>query len=278
MSMAATMANFDMGRVITRLVGALRNNIVVLSLLSLLLVGIPSAVVTALQLYYVTTPMMLTGSPTDFLNNLFSPIHIAMGVSAALISAAANAVLQAAVIHATVSDLSGRRATFGECLQTGLRFLLPLIAIGIIAAVCEFCGYLLLIVPGVFLALAWCVAAPAAVVERQGVFAAFGRSVELTRDHRFAILGLALLLIVIGWVVSGTVGAAVGIGGAASALVSYRGAAPDMTALLIVQAGVSLITQTFIACVSSAGVASVYYELRFIKEGIGAEQLASLFD
>jgi len=32
------------------------------------------------------------------------------------------------------------------------------------------------------------------------------------------------------------------------------------------------------AVIASAGVASIYYELRSIKEGIGPEALASVFD
>jgi hypothetical protein len=33
-----------------------------------------------------------------------------------------------------------------------------------------------------------------------------------------------------------------------------------------------------IASLASAGLASVYFELRQIKEGVGAEQLAAVFD
>ena len=46
----------------------------------------------------------------------------------------------------------------------------------------------------------------------------------------------------------------------------------------VAQTVVGLISQTLSALVGATGVASVYYELRQVKEGVGAEQLAAVFD
>lgn len=280
---AVAPGGFSMGRVISRLFGVLSRNIVLFLLLSVLLVGLPTGVFGYIQLSAMTPLLTPPGSPppadpSALLSSLFSPLRIAIGVIAWLASIVGNAVLQGAVIHATVSDLSGRRPTFGETLSTGFRFFLPLVAIGIIFGICFVFGLLVFIVPGVLLALAWCVAAPAEVMERTGVFGAFGRSAELTRNHRGAIFGLAVALVFAQWVVQSLISGVMGIGMGASAAAIPGAAGAGFQSLFVVQTVTSLVLATLFASVGQAGVASVYYELRHAKEGVGAEQLAAVFD
>jgi hypothetical protein len=47
---------------------------------------------------------------------------------------------------------------------------------------------------------------------------------------------------------------------------------------MLLQTIVQLVLTTLFASISSAGIASIYFELRQTKEGIGAAQLASVFD
>ncbi len=104
------------------------------------------------------------------------------------------------------------------------------------------------------------------------MFGAFGRSADLTRRHRWSILGLAvayvLLSIVVGAVIGGIIGGVIG-------------AAPGVSSpgrLVGLQVVISLVLQPVQILLATAGIASVYYELRSIKEGIGPEALASVFD
>jgi hypothetical protein len=271
MTAIPTATGFDIGRVISRLFSVLGRNFAAFLMLALLLVGLPTAASSLLQLIGMLPAFANSGAadPTGFNAVAFAFLPVTW-----LIGAMANAVLQGAVIHGTVSDLSGRRVTFAEALGTGLRFFLPLVGVGLIAAVCCFFGYLVFIVPGVLLALAWSVAAPVAVTERTGVFGAFTRSSDLTRNHRGAIFALAIIAIVVGLIFQGTAtvlvtGGALSIGGANSGAIVN---------VVIVQAVTNLVAQTANALIGSAGVASVYYELRYVKEGVGAEQLAAVFD
>jgi hypothetical protein len=280
---AAAPAAFSMGRVISRLFGVLQRNIVTLLLLSVLLVGLPSAVIAFVQLSMMS-PLMSAGASGDvqaMIGGVFSPLHIGLGAVAFLATVIGNAVLQGAVIHASVSDLSGGRASFGECLGTGARFFLPLVCIGLIVGVCCFFGFLIFIVPGVMLALAWFVAAPAEVAERTGIFGALGRSVVLTRGNRFAVLGLCVLYVMGAWFVqaaiSGSLSVSLGIGAAGVAGMAGQ-PGQGFQNLLMAQALINVVLSTVLASISSAGVASVYFELRQTKEGIGADQLAALFD
>lgn len=271
-------AGFSMGRVIARLFGVLGRNLATFLLLSVLLVGLPEAVLGFLR--YSALAPITAGGPAAMLSRFFSPAQVGLGVLTFLVTVAANAVLQAAVIHGAVSDLNGRRAALGECLATGLRFFLPLLAIGIIAAVGCFFGFLIFIVPGVLLALAWSVAGPAEVMERRGVLGALGRSLELTRGHRWAILGLAVLLFIVQIMVQMVLGALLGAGfGFSAAAGSFAGGAADrLQGVMILPMVTALIVRTLLASVATAGLASIYFELRQAKEGVGAEELAAVFD
>ena len=129
-------------------------------------------------------------------------------------------------------------------------------------------GLFLFIVPGVILALALCVAAPVRVVEGLGVFNSMGRSGDLTRGHRGAIL-LLFILYGIGLIVVQSLAAVL-------FTVTTLGS-PDISSLLS-RIVLAPLLQAVGALVGAAGVASIYFELRTIKEGVGAEALAAAFD
>jgi hypothetical protein len=280
MTTIAAPETFSIGRVLSRLFAVLQHNLVTFLLLSVLLVGLPTAVVSFVQLSTMA-PLMTAGAsadPSAVFNQAFSPLRLLLGAVALVISIVGNSMLQAGVIHASVSDLSGDRASFGECLATGFRFFLPLFCIGLIVGICCAFGLLIFIVPGVLLALAWSVAAPTEVVERVGIFGALGRSVVLTRNHRGAILGLAVIYVVALWIVQSALsgGMMVSFGLGASGLGTRPGG--GFQNLMLLQTIVQLVLTTLFASISSAGIASIYFELRQTKEGIGAEQLAAVFD
>jgi hypothetical protein len=281
MTVAAAPAAFQMGRVISRLFTVLGHNLMLFLLLSALLVGLPTAVLGYIQLS-IMTPLVAPGSPpgdpSAIMAGLFSPWRLAVGFAAWLAGIVGNAVLQGAVIHATVSDLSGKRPSFGECLGTGFRFFLPLVVIGVIFGVCIVFGFFVFIVPGVLLGLAWCVAAPAEVMERTGIFGSFGRSVELTRNHRGAIFALAIAFVFAQWVVQSLISGVLGIGAGVGAAATPGAVNSSFQNLFVVQTVTSLVIATLFASVGSAGIASVYFELRQAKEGVGVDELAAVFD
>lgn len=275
MTAIAAPAGFSMGQVINRLFSVLGHNIVQFLLLSALLVGLPTALVNVVEIGLVPT------NPTSPFTSERFELGFGIGLAAALFSLACNAVLQAAVIHATVNDLTGRRANLGESLAVGLRYFLPLVGITLIAGIGCFVGAVFFIVPGVLLALALSVAAPAAVMERTGVFGALSRSIELTRNHRGAIFALSLGYFVVVWLIEMVVGALI----AAFSFASLAGGGRAVVAggqglqtLQWVSVGLGLVMSTLLASVSSVGIASIYFELRQAKEGVGVEQLAAVFD
>jgi hypothetical protein len=273
-------AGLNIGQVISRLLGVVGRNFMLILLLALLLVGLPGAMLAYAQIGVLGDMQSAQNSadPSAAFANLFSPLRIGLGIAGALIGVVGNAALQGAVIHASVSDLSGRRATFGDCLATGFRFFLPVFCIGLIVAICCFFGYVIFVVPGVMLGLAWCVAAPAEVVERTGIFAALSRSADLTRNNRAAIFALIIAFFVAVFIVQMVLNAVnqigLGFGGAAM----LRSGAPDLRNFVAVQSVTAVVLQVAISSLASAGIAAIYFELRQAKEGVGADQLAAVFD
>ncbi len=256
MTAAATVGSrFDMGRVASRTFGAIGRNFAVFGLLALLLAGIPQGIAR-----YFAQETVHGGGLGSGLITACSSLLGFIGLN----------MLQAALIHGTVADLNGRRANFGECLSTGLRFLLPVIGISILTGVAVAIGFILLIVPGVLLLLAWCVNIPVVVTEREDVFAAFGRSWDLTRGHRLQIFGLAVVYVLVVWIMDAAGIAVTGglnLANLASP-VGFNGI--EWAVLTLLNVAQSLVGAT--------GLAAIYYELRSIKEGVGPEALASVFD
>jgi uncharacterized membrane protein len=184
-----------------------------------------------------------------------------------LIYLVGSLVLQAGVVDGSIASLNGRRASVADCLATGVRNVVPLFLITVLVLLGIFAGAILLIVPGIMLAFMWCVVAPACIVERTGVFGAFGRSRELTRGYRWPIFGLYVaffvLMIVVSRVFAGLTGISIG-------------SVP--TSAQIISAGSSFVSTIITSIIGSTFVASIYYELRQLKEGVGPEALASVFD
>jgi hypothetical protein len=284
MTVTAPTMGFDIGRVAGRLFGLVGRNLGLFLGLAALLVGVPGAMVAVAQIGFMSDMLNVQAQsdPSTLFANAFSPLRIGIGLAGGLISIVGNAALQGSVIYASVSDLSGKRVGFGDAIGTGLRYFLPLFCIGLIVGICCFFGYLIFIVPGVLLGLAWCVAAPAEVVERTGIFGALSRSADLTRNHRGAIFALVIIFAVAVFVVQMVMNAigqiAFGLSGSLSGGVGAGSLPPGLRNMITAQSLVAVVMQVVIASLASAGLASVYFELRQIKEGVGAEQLAAVFD
>ncbi len=130
-------------------------------------------------------------------------------------------------------------------------------------------AFLLLIVPGVMLMVAWTVVLPAVVVERLGARAAMRRSRALTSGHRWAIFGLIILA---GIITAITVGIATGIVAFLTALTAGLGPVMAIITVICVFAG-TVVAQAFSAVLSAV----IYHDLRVAKEGVDVERLADVF-
>lgn len=270
MTYASVSSNrFDFGQVIARTFGCIRHNLATFAGLALLLAGAPALVSTLGVMSMVSkwSGLRGPGAAAGFLAAMAGPAGL-MAFAGGLLGLVTNAILQAAIIYGTASWLNGREVGFAECLGAGARRCLPLIGLGIVAFIAIGFGMMLFFVPGVMMAMAWIVAAPALVVERTGVFGALGRSADLTRGRRWPIFALAVLFFIAQTVVQQVLISLMGV--------VFGGATPF--AQVLNQLPVSAVLGVVVGVVLSAGIASIYYELRSTREGIGPEALAAVFD
>ena len=249
----------DITRVVAEVAAVLRRNFVTFAILAVLLTGVPTAVL--LGVAGDTLEGRWSGFGPDFWP------HAYWATLSGMVAVVTTLVLQAAIIAGTVSDMNGQPVSVFEALRTGLRSFLPLLGLSIVFGVCVGFACLLLVVPGIMLAIAWCVAVPAFVVEQTGVFGSFGRSADLTRGNRWQIFALVLLFAVISIIVQVVLGV---FGGIAS--FATIGHFPILTRVVIFP-----LIAVVKSLLGATGAAVLYVELRRIRDGVEPKGLAALF-
>ena len=143
---------------------------------------------------------------------------------------------------------------------------LMLAAVAVIYELGVVAGAILLVVPGLILALAWSVAAIAMAAEGVGIREAFVRSAALTRGCRWKILSMALL-----WGIPTTI----------VEFLALKMLRPGLSMTAAARTTVGELVMGPIWLVSSvifaAGLASIYLELLKIKDGAARAEVAEIF-
>ncbi|MEO6859224.1 MAG: hypothetical protein ABI323_11685 [Solirubrobacteraceae bacterium] len=130
-----------------------------------------------------------------------------------------NTLYQGAVVELVSDVKDGRRDyTVMQLLRSVEPVLWPLMIVSVLFGIGVAIGFVLIIVPGLFLLTIWSVVAPVTVLERPGVLAAFGRSRELVRGNGWSVFGVIILIylaVVVISVLAGAIGGGFGAGGRA---------------------------------------------------------------
>ena len=253
---AYAVEKIDIGRIVSRTFGAIGRN-------PLLYFGIAIAglFLPSLVFRFAVIPTAAPGAVPNPLALL--PYTLAGGLFGVIL----NVVAQAMLTHATVTDLSGSRPTFSNCVKTALPLILPLIGVGLLVYFGIVLGMILLIVPGIILALMWSVSVPALVEERRGVVASMSRSRALTKGSRWRLFGLFLVAGIILFIPPAI------IAGFATRLQGSAIPSPLSPAALL-----GSLVGSLAAMLLATIVAAAYVELRTVKEGATVESLALIFD
>lgn len=116
-----------------------------------------------------------------------------------VVSLAVGTLYQGMVVELVRDVQDGRRdSSVGDLMRSVLPVLGPLIGAAILSGLGVGAGFILLIVPGLILLTMWAVIAPVIVVERRGVFDAFGRSRQLVRGQGWPVFGSVVVAYLIG--------------------------------------------------------------------------------
>ena len=189
-----------------------------------------------------------------------------------------------AVVFGVFQQLRGKRADMAGCIANGIRRLLPVIVVGILATIVfmlpfvaagliaiaagTVTGAILILVaaiPAMMLACALYVAVPAAVVERPGIVGALKRSTELTKGGRWGIFGVLFVTTLLGGVV---------IYITRMAVMGDYPEESDVKLFMWLKVGISIL----LGALGAVMQAVAYHDLRVAKEGVGIEELAKVFD
>ena len=197
-----------------------------------------------------------------------SSAGVAQSIIAFIISVILYFVGQAVILYAAFQAMRGRDVIIGDAIGRAFSRFLSLLGISILVGLGVAIGFMLLIVPGIILALRWAVAVPACVVENKGPLESMRRSAELTKGHRWKIFGVWVLIAIVAIIILIMVGVFAGLGAVV---------AQGLGRVLI--AGViSLILTAIVTAYSYVLNAMIYHDLRVAKEGVDTEQIAAVFD
>jgi hypothetical protein len=102
--------------------------------------------------------------------------------------------LQGAFVYAVQDARDGSfDASLGQVFSRVSPAIGPLIGASLLAALGIAAGFVLLVVPGLWLLTIWAVIAPVIVVERRRALESFGRSRELVRGHGWTVFGIVVI-------------------------------------------------------------------------------------
>ena len=152
----------------------------------------------------------------------------------------------------------------GEAARGAAGRIFAVIGLALLTALSQIAGLLFCVVGAAVPLALFAVAVPVLILEGVGVFAALGRSVTLTKDHFFRVLGLVLtaqlLTAVLNIGLTLAVAAAMRNSGNTTAGVVSQGVANTVVAVL---------TTPFIA----AAIVACYFDLRIRNEGFDVQLL-----
>jgi hypothetical protein len=154
-------------------------------------------------------------------------VFLLLSTAAALPLAAlfwALSVLYQGMVVKLVQDVQdGRRDhSIPELFKSVEPVFWRLLVVSLLSGIGVAIGFVLFIIPGLVLIVMWAVVAPVTVLERPGIFAAFGRSRDLVRGNGWAVFGVLAIVFVAVAAISIAAGIASGsLGSVGRALVQW---------------------------------------------------------
>jgi hypothetical protein len=129
-----------------------------------------------------------------------------VGLAAAVIG---TTWLQGAFVYAVQDARDGTLdSSLGEVFARVSPAILPLLVAGLLAGMAIGIGFVLLVVPGLYLLTIWAVIAPVIVVEHTAALDSFGRSRELVRGYGWTVFGIVVITGLLSGIASGLLRAA----------------------------------------------------------------------
>ena len=208
-----------------------------------------------------------------FAAGLTEPAFIGVGAALAplvviVINVAVYGLTIGVLVQLAYDAKLGRSNSLGTYFRSALPGIVPILVLSLVVIVLALIGVFALLVGAFWVYAVFYVIIPAIVIERAG-FGAMVRSAALTKEYRWPIVGLLMVVVIITLVI-----------GLVSAFI--QGAAdfalPSSTAAAFGIGVVSMLISGLSYGYGGIAIALVYARLREIKEGVDVDQIAAVFD
>ncbi len=207
--------------------------------------------------------MMGTATPT-----FSSGGEIFMFVLSMVIQMGIYGIMIAMLVQFAYDVKLGRSVNISRYFGPAMASLLPVVVLTIVVSVLVLLGFAALILPGLWLYAVFSVVVPVIVIERAG-FGAMGRSAALTKEFRWPIVGLLVVTWICMILIGMVFGVVIGFG--------LYGLGTSFVGILLMVLVISVING-FTYSLFGIATSLIYARLREIKEGVGVDQLASVFE
>ena len=171
----------------------------------------------------------------------------------------------AACFKAVADAYLGSQPDWRASVRFAVRRLAPLLWISVLYGLGLVLGFVALIIPGIFLAIAWSLAYPAALVEDVRGAAALKRSFQLVRGRWWPVFGVQLVGAILVSVIAGIVQVII------LAPVFF---VDSLLALPVLSGLASIVGYAISTPLQAAIVAIVFFDQRVRKEGLDLELMA----
>jgi uncharacterized membrane protein len=182
-------------------------------------------------------------------------------VAGGLLSFVVLMLAHAAIYVSVFQDAGGRGFSISQSLVAALRQAPAFIAVGLLIYLYAMLAMLLLVFPALIVLCVYYVAYPACVVERIGPIKSMRRSAFLTRGNRWRIFGIVIIL-------------TFGLGMLTQLIIYLAKLVGGPIFSLVVTLPIEGVAGGFSAVVMGV----LYAQLRFAREGVDIEHIASVFD
>jgi len=181
----------------------------------------------------------------------------------------------AAILHLISKEFVDERASISEAFQFAFRRFGPLLLTSMIAGIAIFFGMLLLVIPGIILAIWYTFVAQVVVVESLKGGAALSRSKELTEGYRGRVFGMFVLFLVAGMVLGYAVGFLDRVFPSAEQVRTDEGVKVVYHfGRAALKTGVTRLVGILVQTYSAVCFTLMYFDLRIRKEGFDLEMAA----
>ena len=194
------------------------------------------------------------------------PSFVPMILLNTLISVVIYGIVSAIIVQLAYDAKFGRGTNFGQYASAAISTLIPNVVQTLVITILASFALIALILPGIWVYGVFAVTVPALVIERVG-FGAMRRSAELTKEYRWPVIGTMIVIFIAGMVLNLIPQAFTGL------LLGSLG-----TGSIIIMTLLTAFLSTFTYGLIGIAVALVYARLREIKDGVGMDNLSSVFE